>query len=157
MFVANEIKITVAVSAIYTPLVSAVPVSQHIFALGALVHVLYNCLGIWSLGKYGLRFIWATPVTLHGFVLILAVWLFVQAHPWAPRQANLQHRPFYRLLSLVAVHLILLMLSIIGMVQDWEAQFLVQCLLCMVGNLEYLLWNFVSERCGARAIADSVL
>ncbi|KAK3304815.1 uncharacterized protein B0T15DRAFT_576175 [Chaetomium strumarium] len=38
----------------------------------------------------------------------------------------------------MAVDLIAVILLIVSIVYDWEAQFLVQCLLCMAGNLEKL-------------------
>jgi hypothetical protein len=138
------VQITVTVNALYNPIVDCWPWFQYVFVFGAAVHILYNSLGIWSLGQYRSKFIWATPVTLHGFILVLAVWLLIRSHPWSHlRESSEKRLEFCRFLSLVAVHLTAVILSIVGMVQDWEAQVLVQCLFCMAGNLEYFLWNLV--------------
>ncbi len=104
-----------------------------------LVHFLQLSLGTWSLVQNGLTFIWSTPVSLHFTLLIASVVFLI-------RSREIKHGRGWYILRFVCSTMVnfvavvaSIAVSIVGLVFNWEAEHLIQRLLCMVLVLEYLV------------------
>ena len=101
-----------------------------------LVQILQLSLGTWSLVQHGFEFIWSTPVSLHFTMFIGSIVLLL-----IPSKGVEQGKAWYivRGIMMIMVNLVAVVVSIVGRVYGWEAEHLIQCLLCMVVVLEYLV------------------
>ena len=110
-------------------------VVKYSWVLVTLVQILQLSLGTWSLVQHGLKFIWSTPVSLHFTMFIVCIVFLIQSKSFkVAKRWYILRFVFAMIVNLVAV-----VVSVVGRVNGWEAEHLIQCLLCMVVVLEYFV------------------